>query len=128
MLWSAVKQGMSLNVHVSVYVYLYVCVCIRLKVNYKMSTVSVRGFYTFFLFTLKLYVRITCGSKRMNKIRIPKTYLWRFSFSGDWISSMLKSLYKWFWYNAYTQCKAFALCEMIPDYLIVVLTCSIFDG
>ena len=56
MLWSAVKQGMSLNVYVSVYVYVYVCMCIRLKVNYKMSTVSLRGFYTFFLFTLKLSV------------------------------------------------------------------------
>ena len=39
--------------YVYVYVYVYVCVCIRLKVSYKMSTVSVRGFYTFFLFTLK---------------------------------------------------------------------------
>lgn len=51
-------------------VYVYVCMCIRLKVIYKMSTVSVRSFYGFFcLFILKLAVYQNHLWKQKNKIK-----------------------------------------------------------
>lgn len=52
--------------------------CIRLKVSYKMSTVSVRSFYAFFLF---VYPKTSCISeslteaKKVNKIQMRKSHL-----------------------------------------------------